>query len=186
MPQLLPTETIIANLRQGERVDDITRYLYATYSRSLKGYVRKLGGSPDDAEDVIQEVMIAFLRQAISGHFEQREQIDLGAYLTGIARRKWLKKLESESRRQERQYWFATGNEGPDTPETIVTEIDYRAWAWEHFQQLGETCRQILTAFYQHEQSLESIAAEFGLASVGAVKMRKFRCIQKLLKLADV
>ncbi|MCX6214614.1 sigma-70 family RNA polymerase sigma factor [Spirosoma sp.] len=186
MPQLIPTETIIANLRRGEDVNGVTRYLYATYSRSIKGYIRKLGGLPDDAEDIVQEVMITFLHQIVNGQFELREQTDLGAYLIGITRRKWLKKMESETRRRERQHWFATGSDDPQTPETIVLETDYQSRAWAYFQQLGETCRQVLTAFYQDEQSLEDIAAQYELGSVGAVKMRKFRCIQKLLKLADV
>ncbi len=186
MPQLLPTQTIVANLQRGEDVDGVTRYLYKTYERPLRGYIRKRGGTSDDADDLIQEVMLVFLHQVQSGRFEQRDDADLGSYLIGIARRKWLKKMESETRRQERQYRYTIGNDGPETPESIVAEADYRSWAWEHFQQLGDICRQILTAFYRDDQSLEDIAARYDFGTVGAVKMRKFRCVQKLLKLADV
>lgn len=186
MAQSIPTETIIAQLQRGENIDSITRYLYSTYERALKGYTRKLGASPDDAQDLIQEVMITFLRQVLSGQYEPREHVDLSAYLIGIARRKWLKTIESENRRQQRQYRFVAGNADPETPEEVVMETDYRVWAWEHFQKLGEICRQILTAFYQDEQSLEYIADQYELGTVGAAKMRKFRCVQKLLKLTEI
>lgn len=185
MPHLLPTELIIAQLRRGDDVDAITRHLYQTYERPVKGYIRKQGGSPDDAEDIMQEVMIVFLRQVLAGKFEHRDDADLGSYLIGIARRKWLKTVESESRRRERQFRFVMGSHAPETPEEVVTDEDYRAWAWTYFQQLGEACRQILTAFYQEEQSLEAIAAQYDLGTVGAVKMRKFRCMQKLLNIAS-
>jgi len=186
MPQLLPTQTIIDKLQRGDDVDGVTRYLYKTYERPLKGYIRKQGGSPDDADDLIQEVMLVFLRQVQAGRFEQRDDADLRSYLIGIARKKWLKKIESETRRKERQHQFVMGNSGPETPDVIVAEADYQAWAWERFQKLGDVCRQILTAFYRDEQSLDEIAIQFDLGTVGAVKMRKFRCIQKLLKQTDV
>ena len=186
MSQLLPTHTIVDKLRRGDDVNGVTRYLYKTYERPLKGYVRRQGGSVDDANDLIQEVMIAFLHQVQAGRFEQRDNAELRSYLLGIARRKWLKKIESETRRQERQLQFVAGTDGPETPDAIVAEADYRSWAWEQFQQLGESCRQILTAFYRDEQSLDDIAVQYGLGTVGAVKMRKFRCIQKLLKRTDL
>ncbi|MGV3560268.1 RNA polymerase sigma factor [Larkinella arboricola] len=181
----LPTSTILTKLRNGEDVEQITRYLYKTYERPLKGYIRKMGGSSVDAEDIVQEVMIAFLRRVLSDTFEERQDTKLESYLIGIARRKWLKKMEGDHRRLERQYQFTKNAGTPNTPEQMVEEGDYRQWAWEQFQLLGEKCRLILTAFYRDELSLEKIAELYELGTAQAVKMRKFRCIQKLLKLTD-
>lgn len=182
---MLSTSTILAKLRNGEEVESITRYLYKTYERPLKGYIRKMGGSSVDAEDILQEVMIAFLRRVLSHTFEERPDTKLESYLIGIARRKWLKKLEGDNRRQERQYQFVKNCDLPNTPEQIIEAVDYQKWAWEQFQQLGEKCRLILTAYYQEELPLEKIAALYELGTAQAVKMRKFRCIQKLLTMTN-
>ncbi|GAB3504467.1 hypothetical protein GCM10027341_34810 [Spirosoma knui] len=186
MSQLLPTSVIIAKLQRGEDVDGITRYLYKNYGQTIKRYVQKRGCPADDADDILQEVMLTFLRQVRSERFEQRDNTDLGSYLIGITRRKWLKKLEGDGRRADREDRYAQDTLAPETPDVIVDNADYQQWGWSRFQQLGEVCRQILTAYYRDELSLEEIAVRFDLGTVGAVKMRKFRCMQKLVKLVDV
>jgi len=186
MSKLLPTSVIIAKLQRGEDVDGVTRYLYKTYGQIIQRYVQKHGCSADDADDILQEVMLTFLRQVRSERFEQRDNTDLGSYLIGITRRKWLKKIEGDSRRGEREERYAQDTIAPETPDVTLADVDYQQWAWERFQQLGEVCRQILTAYYRDDLSLEEIAVRFNLGTVGAVKMRKFRCVQKLVKLVDV
>ena len=60
----------------------------------------------------------------------------------------------------------------------------------EHYRQLnaalrrlGEPCSSLLKAYYQHDKSMQDIAAEFGYTNSDNAKTQKYKCLARLKKL---
>jgi hypothetical protein len=51
------------------------------------------------------------------------------------------------------------------------------------FQQIGEPCKGILTAFYITNKSMQDIAEEFGYTNAENAKTQKYKCLNRLRKL---
>ncbi|MFM8832834.1 MAG: RNA polymerase sigma factor, partial [Cytophagales bacterium] len=47
-------------------------------------------------------------------------------------------------------------------------------------EQLGETCRKVLTYYYFDEMSMQEIADKLGFANTDTAKTKKYKCKQKL------
>jgi RNA polymerase sigma-70 factor (ECF subfamily) len=128
--------------------------------------------SPEEAEDVLQEVRVAFWQA--SHRF--RGECSLHTYLVQITRRKCIDHLRARERRaaaplDEHQ---STGENDPD----IETAVDRLALA-EALEQLSPRQRQLLDLYYVQRKSYKEIAAEMGIA-VGTVGAMKAEGLQKL------
>lgn len=181
------TREIVEKLKAGVEVEEITAYLYRQYQPALRGQARQWGLDGDATKDLVQEVMITFLRKVLSGAYEAAGSESLGGYLHGIAANLIYKSNRGNVRRMHRQEAYArlTG-ELPPTPEELTIEQDYLERSWETFRGLCQDCRHILTAYYQEKLSMAEIAARYGMDTVGMVKTRKFRCMQQLRKLLQL
>ncbi|WP_245564998.1 RNA polymerase sigma factor [Spirosoma spitsbergense] len=170
-------------------LDAIVAYLYHQCQRSITRLVTSNSGSPADADDLFQDVIVAFLQNVWEDRFELRDGVMVTTYIHGIANRMWLKELRRGINRNDRndKYGKQQHNDQTDTPtpEVEVIEQEELALSLTTFNRLDELCQQILTAFYFEKKTMKQIADEFGLGNEDNAKTRKYRCVQALKRLMN-
>jgi RNA polymerase sigma factor (sigma-70 family) len=179
----LTERELLARLATGERT--VTKYIYELYYATVTRWIQKNGGTEPDAADVYQEAMVILYEKAQIEDF--RLSCKVGTYLFAVSKNLWYKKLQNQRRQ-------------PDSLDSL--DFDGKAnWAYEddvrahnereaHYnqlnqalEQLGEPCRSLLKAFYQHDKSMQDIASEFGYTNSDNAKTQKYKCLTRLRKL---
>ncbi|MGH8063911.1 MAG: RNA polymerase sigma factor [Candidatus Entotheonellia bacterium] len=168
----------MAQVQRGE--PEAFEQLVRRYGEALYAFFVRLGSSPSDAEDLVQDT---FLRV-----FKARATFDpqrpLRPWLYGIATHVW-----GDERRQRRGAWATAAGGAPVVEEPAGTAMDDAAAQAErrdmtrHIQeamhQLPEVHRMVLILRHYHGLSYEGISQALGI-SVGTVKSRIHYALAKL------
>ncbi|SFF16336.1 RNA polymerase sigma factor [Spirosoma endophyticum] len=168
-------------------VDAIVRYLYDQCQLRVRRMVTRNNGSDADADDLFQEVIVAFLQNIWDGKFQLRSTTRVTTYIYEIAHLMWLKELRkraSQDKRNER-YSLHQSQEQPVAPnpeQELMSEEEINS-AKTKFERLNLKCQQVLKAFYFDKKSMKQIADELGLGTEDNAKTTKYRCIVALKKL---
>ncbi|MEO7984807.1 MAG: hypothetical protein ABI688_12075 [Bacteroidota bacterium] len=88
-----PDSELVANLRSGRRVDDSIKAIYRSHFDSLSWYVMNNSGNSQDAEDVFQEMVLAFIDLVQKDKF--RGESTVKTFLFSLNRHIWLNRKES-------------------------------------------------------------------------------------------
>ncbi len=177
MKQSFTSTEVINFLAEGRNIELITKYLYGLVKDKIISYVRKNSGSLQDGQDLIQDVLIAFLKSVRDGKIHQDSAIEIEPFMMGITKNLWNNKLRQDFNRNRRIDIYVRDNE-LNTKNDILEVADF----WKVIDNLGDVCKQILRAYYQLGYSNEEIANLYELGETNAVKVRKYRCMEKLRK----
>src|SRR6187402_2775925 len=130
-------EEVIAKIKKGdERALD---FLYKKNYKMMTNLIVKNNGSEDEAKDVYQEALIVVWQKVLSPDFVLSSKIS--TYLYSICLNLWRKELERKNRH--------TGEE--EITKFEVNDIDRKERIEvvnKCINDLGETCRAILTYYY--------------------------------------
>ncbi len=150
--------------------------------------VRGQGASREDAEDVVQSVWLAFVRNAES---IREPQALLGWLVVSARRSAWqvVRRRREEERRAQTlpedlggQAVLASRDPAPDD-QVLRTERD--RVLWRRFAELPARCRQILRMVALADRpDYRAIAALTGMP-VTSVGVTRGRCLAKLRRLLD-
>jgi len=149
---------------------------------------RSQGASREDAEDVVQGVWLAFVRNAEA----IRDPAALLGWLVVSARRSaWqvVGRRREEHRRSQPLPDEGTAAEAIGTPDPApdvrVLEAERDRVLWGRFAELTDKCRQILTMVAMADRpDYRAIAALTGIP-VTSVGVTRGRCLAKLRRLLD-
>lgn len=179
-----PNEVVnILRSNNATEINNVTIFLYRSFKPIIASYIFKQGGNYDDAKDIFQEVIIIFFRQVRHLKFEAKSLKEMEGYFIQIANNKWLKKKEADGRRFRREQEYLTQKNvytQEATSSTLLENEEENSILPTILEKLGEPCRGILMAYYGEDLSMKDIAIRFNLGSPDAVKVRKFRCLEKL------
>lgn len=172
-------QDILIELKSGR--ESAFRAVYREHFGMVRHLVVKNSGSDDDAGDIFQEGVIVLFEQVRKPDF--RLTSSLKTYLYSICRNLWLKRLRAKGRDKLVDF------EQPIT----LPEVDAEPDPTEHqlailrkcLTQLGDACKAILERYYYLNRSMEEIAAELGYTNADTAKTQKYKCMQKLKKLAE-
>jgi RNA polymerase sigma factor (sigma-70 family) len=168
-------EVLVEALRRGE--PKAYEEIYHHSLPSISNLVCLNSGQEEDAEDLLQEALIIIFRKLQQPTFVLT--CNIKTYLYSICRNKWLYHLAKRSSALKKLKDFHDFEEIPD--DVAGEQQDLRdKQLQEAFTRLDEKCQQILIKYYFYNQSLEDIAKSLENYNVNAVKVKKFRCIQKL------
>lgn len=158
--------------------DKALEALYKANFFKTEAFVLVNNGTSEQAKDIYQEAFIATWQNVKAGRFVPQKDSSLEAYLFQIAKYKWYDHLKAAKKMHVVQL-----EEGPFT-DTVYNEEEekYIASVQQHFKNMGEPCRQVLTLFYYMKQSMATIAAAFSWTEATA-KNNKYRCLQRLRSL---
>ena len=127
-------------------------------------------GNEDEAKDIFQEGLIVFWQKAISGNLVLTSKIS--TFIYSICQNLWRKELERKSRLSNEEKDSAV-IEDSDRLERIKIVNDC-------INQLGDTCRKILTYYYFENLSMHDIAEKLGFANADTAKTKKYKCKKEL------
>ena len=80
--------SLIQSLRTEANPDDAIRYLYRTHYSLTAAYIKQNSGTEEDAEDIFQEVVLAFIDILKKDKF--RGESSVVTFLYAITRNIWL------------------------------------------------------------------------------------------------
>lgn len=146
-------------------------------------YLRFLGATYHEAEDLAQETFMAFAQS----HFEHRSGPETFGFLQTIARRKLL----MLRRQQSRQISTAELEAADEVWSTVAPKDgleDYLDQMRRCIAQLQGSSRQVIDLYYKQSATHETAAAELGMSPEGArsflqrVRTKLRECIQRKLR----
>src|SRR5450631_1606807 len=87
---------LIETLKAAHVSSQVIQYLYRTYFSFLSSYIRQNQGSGQDAEDIFQEVIVAFIEIVKADKF--RGESSIKTFLYTLNKFTWLNELKKRSR----------------------------------------------------------------------------------------
>jgi RNA polymerase sigma factor (sigma-70 family) len=161
---------IIEQIKRGN--ESALDYLYKKNYRMMVKMIIKNNGSEEEAKDVYQEALVVVWQKILSEDFVLTSKIS--TFLYSICQNLWRKELERKSRLT-----------GEDTDLAEVFDVDRKERIEivnKCINDLGETCRNILTYYYFDKLSMNDIAEKMGFANSDTAKTKKYKCKQELDK----
>lgn len=170
---------ILDLIRKGDEEALVT--LYKANRKVITSFVQRNSGTPEDAEDMLQEALMVLWDRVRSGRFTYAAQ--LNTFIFATVKNMWARHLA----RKRREVPLLLDPDKTATGENSVLdeliETEEAQMVRDALQRLGDPCRKLLTLFYWEEMSMEEIAQEMGFANAETVKSKKYQCKEMLKKL---
>jgi RNA polymerase sigma factor (sigma-70 family) len=145
-------------------------FLYKKYYRMMTKLVITNSGTEDEARDIYQDALVVFWQKATSGNLVLTSKIS--TYIYSICQNLWRKELDRKKRLSNEEKDVAVT---PDTDSAEREKIIAQC-----IEQLGDTCKKVLTYYYFEEMSMQDIADKLGFANTDTAKTKKYKCKKKL------
>jgi len=159
---------LLSKIHKGD--EKALEYLYKKYYRMMTRMVMTNNGTEQEAKDIYQEALIVFWQKAVSGNLVLTSKIS--TYLYSICLNLWRKELDRKSRlsHEEKDSPFLHDNEREERIKIVH----------ECINELGDTCRKILTYYYFDGMSMSDIAEKLDFANTDTAKTKKYKCKKRL------
>ena len=176
---LHPDQIYIDGLVQNN--SSVIQSIYKKFVPKVKNYIRTNSGSDDEAQDIIQEVLIALYNQAKIKGLELTCPFD--AYFFLLCKRRWLNELKKSSNKE-----VTLMDENVSIDES-VQEMTFQTEAFdenqslfdEMFQKLGEKCQEVLKLSFV-TKTMEEVAEKLNV-TYGYVRKKKSLCTGQLTEM---
>ncbi len=153
--------------------------LYQQYSETTGAAIIHYGGSRQDAEDVFQETVVAFIEIAKKGKF--RMEASIKTFLASIAKNIWLNELKRRERAGYREKQFEYGRDQNEIDVSHhISDLEKKRQLRELVYKLGEPCQKILMLFYYENLSMKEIVDHLPYENEQVVRNKKYKCLQQL------
>ena len=166
----------IVALRNGDF--SILDAVYREHAPSIRTWVLRNNGTPDDAQDVFQEAIIALHQKANDPAFVLT--CPLGGLLFSICRNKWLNQLRRKNKEAEVRNWEAEKYKDESSLVSVLEQVEEEQLRQERldqtFQQLSELCQKLLRLLISGLSSAE-VAVQLGMTDANTVYRRKNACV---------
>ena len=141
---------LLRALKNERETDAAIKFIYKEYYGLLEYYVANNNGSKDDAADIIQEALVAFIDIVQQDKF--RGDSSVKSFLYSITRNLWLSELRKRNSADNRNRVFEKGKD--ETEQGAVNQLiksEYYKAIQDLFQRLGEKCKQLLLMVYYED-----------------------------------
>ncbi|WP_299674644.1 sigma-70 family RNA polymerase sigma factor [uncultured Dokdonia sp.] len=170
----MKNEPSITTLRTGDPV--AYQVIYEGYRDAFVGFASKYDIHHDIILDVYQESMITLYENVMRGKVKDFSS-SIKTYLFGIGKFKLYEQL----RDQKKMVLVDDFNDQEAMEEVEIIELTDRQKALkQHFQKLGERCRNILELFYLNGLRIKEIMIAADYENENTVKAQKSRCLKQL------
>lgn len=173
---LTPDAAILDLIRNGDEEGLVM--LYAANERMVRAFVTNNSGTPDDAEDLLQEAVIILWERMRAGTFEPNAKLSTFIYAT--VRNLWRARLRGMKREMPSDLAGRDDASDEPSPADALAGSDMAAAVAAALDRLGEPCRTLLLLYYWEERSMEEIAAQLKFANADTAKSKKYQCKKAL------
>jgi RNA polymerase sigma factor (sigma-70 family) len=156
----------------------IITVIYKKYVPKVVYYIKNNSGDEDQAQDVIQEVMILLFNQAKAKQLQLTCPFD--AYFFLLCKRKWLNELKKTSNKGVTiKDDMASIKESADEMVLQTELFDEKQQLYDlMFEKLGDKCKEVLKLSFTFK-SMEEVAEKL-MVTYGYVRKKKSLCIGQL------
>jgi RNA polymerase sigma factor (sigma-70 family) len=178
-PHTLTDEAVIEGIRSGKELDRVLRFLYREHYGLLENYVTRNSGSEEDAADIFQEVIMAFVNLVQAGKF--RGESSIKTFLYALNRNTWLNEIKRKGRAETREMKYEIGTEKIEVnADAVIENREMNAALMKTVEDLGEACKKILLLFYFENLSMKEILASLPYENEQVVRNKKYKCLKKM------
>lgn len=159
----------------------IINTIYKKFVPKVVHYIKMNSGDEDNAQDVIQEVLIAIYKQAKENNLQLTCPFD--AYFFLLCKRRWLNELKKSSNKE-----VTLQDENVSKDESLQemlfqTELftEKQVLFEKMFQKLGEKCQEVLKLSFV-TKTMEEVAAKLNV-TYAYVRKKKSLCTGQLTQM---
>ncbi|MBK8553292.1 MAG: sigma-70 family RNA polymerase sigma factor [Ignavibacteria bacterium] len=152
--------------------------LYRNCSKAILKFIAGNNGTEDDAKDIIQDAVIIFYEKVKSK--DLLLECSISTYMYSVCRNLWLNKIKHSKR------FLNDVSDYISVDENIMEGIDNDSRDKEFvlmFNELGESCREILLYYYYERLSMKEIMSKMNFKSEQTTKNKKHKCLNYLRKI---
>ncbi len=177
--KLHPDQIYIEGLLQNNSA--IINSIYKKFVPKVKNYIRINSGDDDQAQDVIQEVLITIYNQAKTSGLQLTCPFD--AYFFLLCKRRWLNELKKSSNKEVTLQDENVSIDESVQEMTFQTEVfdDKQSLFDEMFQKLGDKCQEVLKLSFVIK-TMEEVAEKLNV-TYGYVRKKKSLCTGQLTEM---
>ena len=173
---------LIHSLMTNTGTEEAIRFLYREHFELLSRYILNNSGNEQDAEDIFQEVIVAFINLVQAGKF--RGESSIRTFLFSLNKNIWLNELKRKGRAMIREEKYEKQNEQPEVTADVAMEMGQtKVDLMKVIEELGENCKKILLLFYFENRSMKEIVAHLPYENEQVVRNKKSKCLKKLEQL---
>ncbi len=156
----------------------VIQSIYKKFVPKVVSYIRNNSGDEDQAQDVVQEVLILLFNQAKAKKLELTCPFD--AYFFLLCKRKWLNELKKSVNKGVTLQEDCTSI--TESTQVMIAETELFDEKQElfdlMFQKLGDKCKEVLQLSFSL-QSMEEVAEKLNV-TYGYVRKKKSLCTGQL------
>jgi RNA polymerase sigma factor (sigma-70 family) len=174
--ELHPDQMYIEGLANNNSA--VIQSIYKKFVPKVVAYIRNNSGDEDQAQDVVQEVLILLFNQAKAKKLQLTCPFD--AYFFLLCKRKWLNELKkSANKGVTLQEDFTSTTESTQVMLAETELFDEKQQLFDlMFQKLGDKCKEVLQLSFSL-QSMEEVAKKLNV-TYGYVRKKKSLCTGQL------
>lgn len=170
---------LIAAINNPKDLNSAILFIYQQYSESTSSFIISYGGSQQDADDVFQETVVAFIGIVQKGKY--RMEASIKTLLVSVAKNIWFNELKKRERSGHREKQFEQGREQQEMDVSHqIGDHEKKKQLRDLVYQLGEPCRKILMLFYYENLSMKEIVDYLPYENEQVVRNKKYKCLQQL------
>ena len=147
-------------------------------------FTRHFSCSTEDIEDAYQRAFNIFYFNVKADKIAMQE-IKANTYLFSVGKNIMLKVLNKATRNETPIENISERNLGAVSIDYDMDSIYRKEMVVRLLNQIGETCRRVLTLAFFRNFSMEAIARELNFKSESVAKKKKHLCLKKLKEMAD-
>jgi len=171
---------LIAAISEQKDLNKAILSLYRQYSETTSSFIIHYGGSQQDAEDVFQETVMAFIEIVKKGSY--RKEASIKTFLVSVARNIWFNEIKKRERSGFREKQFEIGRDQNEMDVSHqIGDLEKKKQLRELVNKLGEPCRKLLMLFYYENLSMKEIVDHLPYENEQVVRNKKYKCLQQLM-----
>lgn len=171
---------LVSALKHPKEMDTAIRALYKENYGVLENYILKNNGNKEDAADIIQETIVAFIEMVEQDKF--RGEASVKSILYAITRNLWLADLRKKSSTENRNRIFEKAKD--TTEEAAIHHLikrEHFAEIQQLFEKLGAKCKQLLLLVYYEDLSMSDIMQQMpDYQNEQVLRNKKYKCMKQL------
>lgn len=157
-------------------------FIYQQYSNSVSSFITNHGGTVQDAEDIFQETVVAFLNIVKNGKY--RAESSIKTFIVSVAKNIWYNEIKKRESSQNREKIFETSKDLKEADIShYIADREAKQKFRELLNQLDESCKKILLLFYYENLSMKEIVDHMHYENEQVVRNKKYKCLQHLTAL---
>ncbi len=174
-------QELVMAITSNKDLDKALDFIYRNYYKMLETIILNNSGSQEDAQDIVQEALLAFLDMVRKGKY--RSEASVKSMLYTLTRNLWLTELRRRGSAQKRDFYFE--GEKDSIEKDITDQMAYYEGlklVAEVFDRLGEICKNILTLFYFEGFSMKEILEKVDYENEQVLRNKKYKCQKELMR----